>query len=894
MLHVPMRMLFLLFTFLQMPTFLVVAQDKAYNADANPDGKLAQSFVIGYERFSRHGDLDSVESGSLLISELGCAACHETKEMSFQAASAPDLSDAGHRLGGEWVADYLLDPHGEIAGTRMPAALWALDDSTRKEKADAIALFLGTQQIPLSLPRANGAAPVLHEFWNKGQADHGQELYHSIGCVACHAVDPDYEAMDTPASSMDRLLEQLDPEEIEELGLTRQLRPVPSIPAFLPGKRSHLGAKYSKQSLTLFLLDPHRVRPSGRMPSLRLTPSEAADLSAYLIGDSRKRSSFKPLTKQELPSVAERISEGRVAFKQFGCVNCHQIGGDMVRSASLPMSELDFDSGSNCLSSPKESMPQYHLDDQQIENVRLAIQTHQMDSGKIVDDSEVDRAHLVKMQMIRLNCVACHQRAFEEGGPVLGGIGKDRKVFFETTAKVDIGDEGRFPPALTGVGAKLTDTALKGVFDAKALTHRPFMTIRMPTYHQSEVEELLRDLPVADLRINSNESQLFPEDEKVGRDKMLAAGRELINTGCVECHVFREEQLPGAVGVDLNAIDKRLQPSWFRQFVENPERLKHRTRMPTFFPEGKSNRQDLLDGDVDRQIAAIWHYLKRTDPLPGKILQAMAQDFELIPRDRPEIIRTFMSEVGTHAIAVGFPQGVHFAFDSDAVRLTSVWRGRFLDARGTWFERFVPLTKPLGNDQLSIPRSVGVLVGRQDGFNNLPDSVIFKGYQLDSRGVPALLYQVADWEISDQIEPFQEGDGKENADWSLLRRWTVNRVKDTIRPGMAESSTNGSSSASNDDQTKRGVPRGDTVIDGRFASHPSRLVLNLHSGKTLTKIDPYTYQSESGLKVSVRNRKETDLTRASKVSSHEDLGEQVWHLELNADSKQTLEVIYQW
>ena len=101
---------------------------------------------------------------------------------------------------------------------------------------------------------------------------------------------------------------------------------------------------------------------------------------------------------------------------------------------------------------------------------------------------------------------------------------------------------------------------------------------------------------------------------------MFRAGHELSGTGCVECHLYRGESLPGVVGLDLAGITSRVRPEWFHDFVLDPGALKSRTRMPTFFPDGKSNRPDLLEGDVEKQIASLWFYLKdlTNQPLPGK------------------------------------------------------------------------------------------------------------------------------------------------------------------------------------------------------------------------------------------------------------------------------------
>ena len=54
-------------------------------------------------------------------------------------------------------------------------------------------------------------------------------------------------------------------------------------------------------------------------------------------------------------------------------------------------------------------------------------------------------------------------------------------------------------------------------------------------------------------------------------------------------------------------------------------KLKPGTRMPTFFPRGKSQNLSVLNGDTNRQIAAIWAYLKTATkhPLPAHCLDGL-------------------------------------------------------------------------------------------------------------------------------------------------------------------------------------------------------------------------------------------------------------------------------
>lgn len=182
--------------------------------------------------------------------------------------------------------------------------------------------------------------------------------------------------------------------------------------------------------------------------------------------------------------------------------------------------------------------------------------------------------------------------------------------------------------------------------------------------------------------------------------------------------------------------------------------------MPSFFPDGKSQRPDLLNGDVSRQIAAIWAYLNAKEPLelPDKIKEARSRNYELQPADKPIVLRTFMQDAGTHAIAVGFAQQVHYAFDAERVRLAIGWRGKFLDAQGTWFIRFAPPAEPLGDATVHFAdvAPLAQLADANAAWPSNSDEYRFSGYRLDKDGVPTLLYRFGSIDVEDRIAPIDE------------------------------------------------------------------------------------------------------------------------------------------
>jgi mono/diheme cytochrome c family protein len=694
-------------------------------------------FVAGFDRFVEHEEISREGGGRLLLTELSCTACHKTERDDLQPKGGPDLNGVGTRAGREWLERYLANPHKVKPGATMPDLLSGLKGQDKQQTVDALATFLSTLKQPYPEVKGSGAKPVPFQFWLKGNPQRGEKLYHTAGCVACHEPDPDYETAERKPTPLDQMLQQLDPEEIEKLGLARMARPLKSVP------HGDLAGKYTPESLTFFLLDPAKSRPAGRMPDFQLTAVEAADIASYLISQHPNRNPESP------PKPGSKvIAQGRTLFVDLGCVNCHAVKGLEPKLTAAPLAKLDFEQESRCSRPQQTELPQYHLNDMQQAALSSAV-------AGLSQDATLSRDALLDLTLLQLNCFGCHERNER------GGVGRNRKPYFETVRHIDLGNEGRIPPPLTGVGRKLTKSWIKKVLDGTG-TVRPYYTARMPKFPSQKVSSLPAQFVRADEFETKTESQVFGK-----LDGLAEAGRQLFDTGCVKCHPIRGEALPGVIGVDLHDATARMHPEWFREFLFDPGAIKPRTRMPTFFPNGVSSNQEILDGDVDRQIASLWAYLKEADklPLPQQVLDFRAQNFELIPKDKPIILRTFMEEAGTHAIAVGFPEKVHFAYDAEQVRLAQIWKGRFLDAQSTWFERFVPPADPLGEHILNLPNSASLYLTDSDGGETNETRPEFRGYRLGKDGVPVFLSRLGPLDIEERIASTDQN--------SLLRTWSI-------------------------------------------------------------------------------------------------------------------------
>ena len=112
---------------------------------------------------------------------------------------------------------------------------------------------------------------------------------------------------------------------------------------------------------------------------------------------------------------------------------------------------------------------------------------------------------------------------------------------------------------------------------------------------------------------------------------------------------------------------------------------------------------------------------------------------------------------------MGFPSGTHLAYDGKLGRPALAWQGKFFDAYNTWFSRFAPFEKPLGNSVVRWPE---------------PDKdqplVLCRGYRLDAAGVPTFLLSVGGVSLEERFEGLTQG----------LRRSLTWDAKASVQPAI--------------------------------------------------------------------------------------------------------------
>ncbi|MBI1373807.1 MAG: c-type cytochrome [Phycisphaera sp.] len=860
-------------------------------------GHAAASPVVpGYEQLKASGKSDAVMRGELLISELNCLSCHTASDAvaaRIGTKPAPDLSNAGARLTPQYLRKYLTDPHGVKPGATMPDIFHASEAKSRDGAVDFLVNYLVSRGGPIKLDESSA---------NSSMVSSGEKLFHSLGCIACHA----------PAADANKTK-------------------VPSVPL------ANLAEKTTLAELTKFLMDPAAIRPGGRMPSFRLGRDEAANLAAYLLrdqldnpqnkagkpskqpgmaweyyedgmsanapdwskmkpkvtgvapdftlnpsGNKHRGDNFAyrytgtlhiekpgkytfwtgsddgselfigdkqvvknwgakpysevhgdieldagdyPLTvtywevggqeqfdvhwrgpgikkKSAIPTGvlsaeggtpmlplnsepdfavdAQKAQMGERMFTMLKCVQCHSQGQQASAAPAPPFArkapafaDLNVDNAEGCLGDKiRKAVPKYGFSDDQKADIKAALAAR----AKLNQKRGPHDAALYTLATF--NCIGCHNR---DG---VGGPGEVREKLFDTTIKIDLGDEGRIPPTLTGVGSKLRADAIEKIVFNGELHVREYMATRMPTFPREAASALVDTLVAADFKPGDDTKPEFDQ-------KSVAAGRRLVGVspspsksglGCINCHNVAGQTSIGIPGIDLATVHDRLNPGWFKRWLANPVEVKPGTRMPGFWA-GASIFPDVLGGDAGKQQEAIWNYLSlgKSMPLPAGFSAMSAKNNELVPLDVPVMYRTFVDGASPRGIVVGYPEKVNIAFDANVVRLAEIWRGRFWDPSNTWTGRSGGFGKPLGTDVMDMPNgpAIAFLESEDQPWPN-PDikkernvGGDFKGYRLDKERRPIFHYNLKGVDIEEALIPQLKQGGV-----TLMRRFTVDAPSD--------------------------------------------------------------------------------------------------------------------
>jgi mono/diheme cytochrome c family protein len=453
----------------------------------------------------------------------------------------------------------------------------------------------------------------------------------------------------------------------------------------------------------------------------------------------------KPDDEDAIEIQPALVEKGKVIFASAGCASCHQLslsGKPIASTLNAPaLGKLGPEGG--CLSASPKGTPRYSLSVAQRQAIALTI--------KNPPAPPKSPEETIARTFTTFNCYACHQRN------KVGGPEEELNKAFITT-QPEMGDEGRVPPPLDGVGAKLTTEYLKQLLD-KGAHDRPYMHTRMPGFGLANVGQLTDAFASLDTL-----PQIPPVTFADSTTKAKASARHLMGglaLGCIKCHTWGGEKAEGVQGIDMLLMPRRLKRDWFHAYINDPQRVRPGTRMPASFVKGMSVLPDVLDGTAATQIEAMWLYLQ--DGGKAQVPVGLhKQSIPLIPTDSAIIYRNFIEGAGTRAIGVGYPEKANLAFDANELRVAMIWQGAFIDARRHWTDRGAGSEGPLGDNVLRLPAGApfAVLAKPDDPWPTTATKAQggrFLGYRLTPDDRPTFLYSVADVKVEDFPEPVMHG-----------------------------------------------------------------------------------------------------------------------------------------
>ena len=484
-----------------------------------------------------------------------------------------------------------------------------------------------------------------------------------------------------------------------------------------------LESKYDIEGLTRFIRDPLVVRASGHMPDMQLTNREATDLANFLL--QQKSANAAPTFQVDL----SKATAGKALFTKYGCVNCHAgiTEAEETRATAPSLATLDATRG--CLSGNAGDWPQFVLTADESDEMRAALEDY---------PQPLSGAQQIDLTLATLQCTNCHER---DG---LGGVSDQRNQLFHTS-NLNLGDQGRIPPTLSGAGAKLKSKWMRDVL-VNARTIRPYMLTRMPQYGEANIDHLIPLFQQTD-KLEEPVIDVDVPDAKAMRERgVMLAGNKGLN--CVACHTYKFKPADTMPAVDLTEMADRLKPDWFHAYMLNPQKFSPNTVMPSFWPGGVSIRKD-LEGEPKQQVEELWQYLLsgRQARMPSGVVR---EPLEIIVTDEAQMLRRSYPGMAKRGIGVGYPGGINIAFDAEQMRLGSIWRGKFADPGGVWTGQGSGRVRPMG-------RTVEFAKGPEFDLRRNPWLVDdgrppdhqFLGYTLDNKRRPAFRYAYNDVKFVD-------------------------------------------------------------------------------------------------------------------------------------------------
>jgi len=550
-------------------------------------------------------DSQLTDVGREMATRMGCFVCHKIDYPAFQnlPRPGPNLAKVAGKIEPGWAYKWIEAPREFRPTTWMPHFFFQENTSSdlniERQRAEIVGAvsYLWDNSETLEYPPPPAGDP-----------EHGGELFESVGCTGCHLMDAEAQRDDF----------------------------FPQINRLHGPNLIRTGSKVSAGWLYSWIKDPRRYANDTRMPSLRLTDPEAADITAYLMAsrdpeyDNLEMPAVDPEVRDKLVlgylqntrtieqshasldamSPAERdVFLGEQTIQKYGCWGCHDLAGfenakpigtELTEEGSKPLHQFDFGHLHDVPHTRGDWIRHKLLDPRSFDEGKEAVKSYD-ELLKMPDFGMSDREARAIVSLVlgftkesadagRLAGQSARSAALAQGRKLITRYNCQGCHLVEgegQAIRTAIEDVGMLPPDLAAEGARVqSDWLFDYLHDPGRERMRPWLTVRMPTFGfgDQEVNTLVGYFAAREDR------DAFLSVPERPDERELAVGRVAFNMfQCAKCHpsgpqAAVEGVSAGELAPSLLIAKERLRHDWVPYWIEDPQRWIPGTKMPANFP----------------------------------------------------------------------------------------------------------------------------------------------------------------------------------------------------------------------------------------------------------------------------------------------------------------------
>lgn len=579
-----------------------------------------------------------------MVELYGCHACHKIDNWRFSNLQkpGPSLMGIAEKTTPQWAIRWISNPSHFRPTTRMPSFFYQRNMIGPAVPAAERAQNIRYQDAELHAIVSYLFARSTNRQWSAptaaGDAGRGKQLVESIGCMACHIAQDTVKDEKTGAVRVARR---------DDFPLERHF-------GF---NLTGVGTKTHANWIFNWVKNPKAYDPLAPMPSLRLSDQEAADITAYLttlqkpgfmqepvrpadpkaVRELTKGYLINTMTDRDaeaklnvMPMQEQLVFLGQRSIEKYGCYSCHDIKGfdglkpigtELTTEGSKTLHLFDFGYFGDAshthaykheegteehvahtvpswiytkLRSPrvwddrrtkpyndKLKMPNFHLSPEEAElitSVVIGLTKEKVAANRMAaHDPRMRAAEEGRKLISQRNCRGCH--VVNRNGRAIAAL---------------IEDPNFLPPDLTPQGQRVQSPWLFNFLkDPTVMKIRPWMHVRMPTFHFTDEEAALL---VSGFAAEGNQPQFDTTQFASPPPANVAIGREVFAMlRCGQCHAVNtvidpaNPPLPNvadtqSLAPNLTLAKVRLRHEWIADWIRRPDEIIPGTRMPTNFP----------------------------------------------------------------------------------------------------------------------------------------------------------------------------------------------------------------------------------------------------------------------------------------------------------------------